>query len=373
MGSSRVSPLETGVKYDDPGSKYHFQVRMDGTMTKEVIASLVTRALNAPAETREEIMNIEKLLGEIGGMLRTLSAQEAFANTGTETPTGVALDPEGAIHCFVSYRTLLFWKGILEAVARFREREAGTPVQIVDIGSGPYAGLVLPLCTILSPEEVRITVVDIHPVSIQSIQKIATSLGVDDHFERMVVEDGTNYRHPEGTPLHIAVSETMYQALEKEGQVAIFHNIEEQLTDEGVLIPEEIEVNVEWIEEDWEFVRIPGIGEPFPEEIRARRRRIGRAMTLSRATIPEQKRLLEESGPERTIRGEFLSFPTDLSRSGGAYLTTTIRVFDRHVIGEYQNGLTFPKTLVHNGVIQPGKQVRCDYVIDDAPRFILVE
>lgn len=343
-------------------------------MIKQTLAGLVNKAITAPYNTLEEIKAIEHILTEIGSQLKALSTP--CLGDGNDmlsaipTATGIPLDPEGAIHCFVSYRTVVFWKGILAAVKQQRETCSDEPVYIVDLGSGPFAGLVLPLCTLFEPGTVKITVVDIYAASIQSIQTLVAALELDDFFENITQQDATHYRHPKETPLHVAVSETMYQALEKEGQVAIFHNIEDQLSEGGVLVPEEIVVKMEWIDPQWEFNEIrPMERRVSLAEIREKRNVIGEVFRLSKATIPSQRKALLASGAAQTIKGDVLVFSSELPPHRGAFLTTSIRVFGEHIIDEYDDGLTFPKNMSHEVCMRPGNSVQCDFVIDSSPHF----
>ncbi|MFC1748627.1 hypothetical protein ACFL2V_07450 [Pseudomonadota bacterium] len=343
-------------------------------MIKQMIASLVNKALTAPYKTLEDIKAIERILAEIASQLKALSTpclgdiNEALSPI--PTATGIPLDPDGAIRCFVSYRTVVFWKGILAAVKQQRETCRDEPVHIVDLGSGPYAGLVLPLCTLFEPGAVKITVVDIHAASIQSVQTLVAALELDGFFERFTEQDATHYRHPKETQLHIAVSETMYQALEKEGQVAIFHNIEDQLSEGGVLVPEEIIVKAEWIDPQWEFGEIQPMERSVSlAEIRERRHVIGEVFTLSKSAIPSQRKALAASGTAQTIPGNALVFSSELPPGGGAFLTTIICVFGEHMIDEYDDGLTVPRAMLHEVLMQPGSNVKCNFVIDASPHF----
>jgi hypothetical protein len=156
---------------------------------------------------------------------------------------GVAINPRAAAHCVKDYRrSVMFLRGVDAALKVARERFAAAPVQVLYAGCGPYATLLLPLLNRVQPPELEITLLDIHQQSLDSVQKLISWFGLDDHNIQLVKADASRYRHA-GT-LHLIVAETMQKALEQEPQYAVTANLAPQLCSRGLFIPQKIEVEL---------------------------------------------------------------------------------------------------------------------------------
>ena len=349
-------------------------MKLSNPALRHELARLVKQALQAPSHTDEDKRSIEQILATIVDLLRPfLTDASPKEYLGTATATGVALDPMGAINCFVSYRTVVFWRGILAAIEDQQKHRSHHPIQVVDLGCGPLAGLTLPLATQLSSNTIKITLVDIHHSSITSVNRLINELGLQNYFEQPQQHNATRYRHPTDKPLHIAISETMYQALEKEGQVAIFHNIANQLTTNGVLIPEKISVNLAWLNPLQELSKINNKPTDFSlMAIKKERHFSSPVFELSLQSIPEHKRQLNKTKDEQTILSPVFQIPCSQHQNIGPFLTTTIQVYDRHIIDEYENGLTYPKALALELPNNKSHWMQCNFIIDSSPRFSIV-
>ncbi|MEW4924617.1 hypothetical protein [Algibacter sp. 2305UL17-15] len=158
---------------------------------------------------------------------------------------GIALSKKHAADCIKDYkRTSRFLKGVYKAIVSCAENFPDTELNILYAGCGPYATLVLPLLSFFKPEQLNITLLDINKSSIESIKRIVSELKMDSYFGDIIVADATTYKYPETLNLHLVISETMFNALTKEPQVAVTDNLAPQLIEKGILIPEEIDVSM---------------------------------------------------------------------------------------------------------------------------------
>jgi hypothetical protein len=147
------------------------------------------------------------------------------------------------------------------------------------------------------------------------------SLGFTGFVRDFLVMDATGYQHPHGTPLHIVLTETMQRALSCEPQVAILRRLAPQLTRGGFFLPQEVRVDL-------------SIGECLPAVARP----AGRVMTLTTRTAAVRSDC-DGRFPAHTIR-----MPSVLP-AGMPTLRTEVRVFGRHVLHEFESGLTTPDVL----------------------------
>ncbi len=156
---------------------------------------------------------------------------------------GFALCEQYAADCILDYkRTYSFIKGIYKAINDLLESNKGEKVRILYAGCGPYAPLLIPILNLLRDDRLEVTFIDINQSSVSVLKSIVNTLSLNDYIESIKVDDAITYQH--STKLDLIVTETMYSALTREPQVAITQNLIPQLKKEGILIPEEIIINI---------------------------------------------------------------------------------------------------------------------------------
>lgn len=159
----------------------------------------------------------------------------------THVSGGIALSSYDAAICVKEYlRTSRFIRGTYLAIRELMERFPGQQLNILYAGCGPFATILLPLLPLFDARDIRLTLLDINVHSIESVKGLIAKLGFDDHIREFVLGDAVTYRFPAGLPLHLVVSETMFQALIREPQVSITANLAPQITENGILVPQEI-------------------------------------------------------------------------------------------------------------------------------------
>src|SRR5262249_12740496 len=136
-----------------------------------------------------------------------------------------------------------YLRGVYDAIQEAQQRFPREVIHVLYAGCGPFALLCLPLLPLLAVQAVHFTLLDVHARALERVQPNLAALGLEGANVDCLVCDATHYRNPDHRPLHVVVSETMQQALEKEPQVAILMNTAPQLTSGGLMVPEMIAVD----------------------------------------------------------------------------------------------------------------------------------
>lgn len=159
-------------------------------------------------------------------------------------PSGSAISPYLAAQCIVdAVRTSTYMRAAADAVRCVRERiPAGERVRILYAGTGPFAPHIIPLAMLYSPNDIAVTAVDIHHVSINVLKEVARVLDITDFFADFICADLTTYRHG-GPPPHVILTETMSPCLLFEPQAAITRQLLPQLHADGVFVPARVSID----------------------------------------------------------------------------------------------------------------------------------
>lgn len=156
---------------------------------------------------------------------------------------GIALSSADAAICVDDYiRTSKFLKGIYKAILLLQQRFPNQLIRILYAGCGPYATLLMPMFSMFTKDELAAIVLDINESSVHSVKALIHQLEFEQYTIECVQADATTYKVPEGSPVHLLVSETMFEALTREPQLAITQNLAPQIVHNGILIPEEIQL-----------------------------------------------------------------------------------------------------------------------------------
>jgi hypothetical protein len=214
-------------------------------MQKELLSS-ISRQIIASSGIQDELQCADAL----ASFLTQFSLKETDNNRGkkytdTIVSGGIALSPSEAAICIDDYlRTVRFIKGTFNGIKELQNRFADQKINILYAGCGPFATILTPLLPLFRPEEIGLTLLDINEYSITSATSLLSALGLQEYIDHTVCSDATLYKYDPLTPLHLVVSETMYYALVREPQVAITLNLVPQLTPGGILVPEDISIDL---------------------------------------------------------------------------------------------------------------------------------
>ena len=183
----------------------------------------------------EERLWIKSLANFLEGEF-TFSKQNKASDIGG----GIALSPVHAQECLHDeIRTARFLKGIFKAINRRTEIEDDS-IELLYAGCGPIGTLLTPLLGLLDQTRLKITFLDLHEASIESVKQIMQNLYPEIKTVNYVVSDATSYKHP--STIDILITETMDKGLTREPQVEITHALSPQLKWDGILIPESISI-----------------------------------------------------------------------------------------------------------------------------------
>jgi hypothetical protein len=242
-------------------------------------------------------------------------------------------------------------------------------IHIVYAGCGPYGTLLLPLTTRFTPEQVQLTLIDIHKPSIDSVRRLVEALGIENYIYKCAQADAVTYRHPPEIPLHMVISETMEAGLAREPQLAIMRNFLPQLQEKGFFIPENIVVEA-WLsssekEDIGLLMHRDEFGYPVGREMqmKADRLPLGRIIALnSKSAHPEAIGRSWEA-----IKLTTLEVPDRDERFDQFLLLTTVSIFGPYGFAPYDCELSFPLRLHELDKVESGGKIHFSYVFGRKP------
>ena len=187
---------------------------------------------------------LQNAVSELKQLLETLSNMDLEAEISSKNialQNGQAIGPKWAGMCLEDLmRTYKFMKGIHEALKALRIKNPEKPTTILYTGTGPYATLILPFLSLYKPSELQLILLEINPVSIESLKNILKAFDADEYVKAFYHCDASNFNIPSELDADILLVECMQNALRNEPQVAITYNLLPQLKKETILIPENI-------------------------------------------------------------------------------------------------------------------------------------
>jgi hypothetical protein len=193
---------------------------------------------------------------------------------------------------------------------------------------------VFPLLHFFNPDQLKVTLLDIHQLSLDSAATIANKIGVADFIDSLICCDASRYLHPKDDPIHIVVTETMAQLLYKEPQVSITLNLAPQMVSGGVLIPEEVILSLRAINTANDYLRMTN---RLPEN--------GNVELHLQDIFVLDKNCLnlvdtESNGVQICL--EDIIIPRIPQQFDQLKLFTEIKIYNNHVLKAYESGLTSP-------------------------------
>lgn len=309
---------------------------------------------------RQDLLDLTKILADAG----TFPAlpRENISDGETHTSNGIAISPIQAAMCAADIvRTVQFLRGTHAAIARRRGQCPNRAVQVLYAGCGPYATLAVPLMSIFAPGEVKFTILDLHPGSIESVKSIIETLGLGVFVDGYEVTDAGSYRiRPDRTP-DVIVIELMRACLEAEPQVAVTRHLLPQAPD-AILIPEEVRIDLVLVNRSREF-DLEGVvlkGGTFQRDRIAK----SSVFVLNREAVHSW----QEIGGDR-LPGSTARIPDPLEQRYQPMLFTTIRVFQDVVLKDYASGLTLPQKLPNHRAVKSGDLLQFHYELGQYPQL----
>jgi hypothetical protein len=324
---------------------------------------LLTADLNVAsgrAAIQQALLDLHRLFSEAtavrGDVLEPRHDQE------TALEGGVAISPHLAARCLLDpLRTVQFLRGVHGAIQAAQRRFPGKRIHLLYAGCGPYATLVLPLLPRFDPDQLQVTLLDVHAPSIKGVRRLVETLDLGAYVSACRQADAITYRHPDNSPLHVAVCETMQAGLAREPQVAIAANLLPQLAQGGLFVPQEIRIEACLGDSSREDIGrlmhrgLDGVPVGYGAE-RPERLHLGRVMALNR----ENARTLGRR--DAPVPLATIEVPERVERLDQFLLQTTISVHGPFALGPYACELSFPLRLHEYTGVQSGARIAFSYV-----------
>jgi hypothetical protein len=311
------------------------------------------------------LAGLQSVFAEVTGIDSNAPSPRSLSE-GIGLPTGLALAPIDSARClFDTHRTTKYLRAVYAAI-RERRAERGEPVHVVYAGTGPYATLVVPLCAVLTPQDFRVTLIEVNPASAKALRALVSALGVADYTRNLLEADATTVQLARAAD--VVVAESLQKALTKEPQASIFSNLAPQLAEGGVMIPERTVIEAKMVDPPQEFGEeqvAPSWAALRSSEPRPRHHPLGTVYTLDAG---EALRLAQTR--ERVVSAATLAVPDVELRGYQLMLFTRMVLFGDIVLEHNESGLTRPHALL-DGVpyFDPGDTLAFHYHRDAAPRW----
>ena len=280
------------------------------------------------------------------------------------TDSGNALGPKWASRCVDDIvRTRQFCMGVYKATLK-KVLEKKGPVHIVYAGTGPFATLVLPLLTRFTSEEIKLTLLEINKVSLEGLFNVISFFEISDYIEAIDCCDATTYTIENPESVDIILTETLQKGLKEEPQVAISYNLMSQVSDQVILIPEDITLNLLLVDADKKTAHQTS----FETHIEYYKN-IGPLFSLNKTEISKHQDTLIPSLPNFTFPSTKILMPENANRDYHTLsIETQIRVFEDEVIKIDESGLTFLTKLTDlNAMLQTFNCVISSYQCSNKP------
>ena len=263
----------------------------------------------------------------------------------TYLDSGIAISPLDAAICTHEYlRTAKYIRAVFEALNDLLMKFQDQEINLLYAGCGPYGTLVIPLLSFFDSKRLKVTFLDIHRSSLNSIQNIIQALGLEDFVKGYIQEDATLYQSPQD--LHIIVTETMKAAFDNEPQVAITLNLLPQLLKGGVFLPQRVVVGFELAitkhQQENGYIKKTKQSKPL-------------CTVIDFDTTKELKK-------ENVIATKIFQVSKKVNQKMAPFFTTTIYIYKEHVLKENESSLNIPKKIKFSKTLS--KNDRVSFVYD---------
>jgi hypothetical protein len=329
----------------------------------------ITEILLKPEEHYDELTKANNDLLALFFSVSGLDMEKPENREDIRLVNGKAIGPVWAALCI---REILrtkrfirgFYSGIKAALAKFPDR----PIHILYAGTGPFATLAMPLTTVFTSSEINFTFLEINPLSIRSLEKVAAAFQAEKYISEIVSCDAGKYKTPRNKPIHMIITETMQNALQKEPQVGITLNLAPQMEDGGILIPQNITIAAALLDPKKNKARMTSMDWPGQEYYRI----LGKIFELNKHTeTPYAIDNTSANAGEYTFPEGAVAIPKgNLAGYTHLLLFTTIQVFEAEYLTPWECSLTLPQNIM---VLEPNNdsvaQVNFQYMMREKPGF----
>jgi predicted RNA methylase len=286
-------------------------------------------------------------------------------------PTGKAISPLGAARCVREYRrTAVFLQAMAAALRALAERFPHETIHVLEAGCGPLAPLALAFAMRYPSERVQFTLLDLHPTALNGARRLAEELGVVASIRGCLTADAATIQFQTADRPHLIACEVLLRALTKEPQVAVTMNLAPQLRTGGVFLPERINVDAALFScgRYWAAARSEA-DEGLPAASKSDAlAEVGTVFSLDAENIHR----LQPCGAGR-LQANAIAVPAHHVGRTPLRLFTRIRVFEQHVLTDFESSLNLPERVVYDPELaRTGGELRFAYETSATPGLRLI-
>lgn len=334
----------------------------------EQLAQAILASERAASSLFKEVNLLSDMLVRIGQYPN--GSEDDLAKGETLTAQGLALSPQAAAMCARDFvRTVQFMRGVFQAVNKQISETPTRTVNLLYVGCGPFALLVLPLMLRLSPQQVQINLIDIHRDSLDSVKRIIDYLELQAFIAEAKLIDAMAYCvDSERTP-DIVLLEIMQASLEKEPQVALSRHLMKQVPN-ALLIPENIEVSLCLLDPSTEF-SLHDLGHELNHDLSDDNKTVSRKRIHLASLIQVNRQTIQawENIVDSNLPAVFVTMPNQVPCGYSAMLMTSVKVYGEYELHAYDSGLTYPRRL--NASFKSGDVLCFSYAFGEHPRLLV--
>lgn len=328
--------------------------------------SQIAHQLYKPELEPHELYNTCKRYTELLTEVSQFVFESGLEDENIYTDHGKAIGTEWAVRCIQDMqRTKKFCYGIFKAVNHKLALNPGKPVQILYAGTGPFATLVLPLITQFTAEQIQFTLLEINPESKACLETVIKAFEIEAYIKDFELCDALDYTVKDPEMVSIFITETMQSALRHEPQVAITFHLLPQLSEDTILIPEAINLNMLAVNSikrmEYKTNLDAGDTEYYKD--------LGLIYSLNRAHVFENSELFKQTQPTAVLPANTIHLPEHVNHNfDKLYITTTIHVYEDQFLNMDESGLTSLIILEPlNQMMQSYSVLKASYVCGDFP------
>lgn len=322
------------------------------------LTQLLLDSGNRACQMRPEVLALTDLLKHSSQFQMDLS--HAVSDGETYTKEGLAVSPMMAAMCADDYmRTIMFIRGLNNAISRKLETAASVPINVLYVGCGPFALQVVPLMTLYCPSQVQFTMLDIHQSSLDSVKHIVKNFSLQDSVNSLINTDAANYVIPQDAIPDVIVMEIMQCCLHKEPQAMVSRHLIEQAP-MATLVPQKIAIELALVNISDDLHPERDLAVPFNHSC------LGEAFTLCKSSILQW----QKEKCSKVLPGKQLTIPANIEQGYQLMLKTKITVFEEHVLQNYESGLTTPKPLSGYMDASACKRIQFSYMMGTCPTLV---
>jgi len=292
--------------------------------------------------------------------------------------SGLAISPEAAANCVTDYkRSIVFIRGVYHAIKAIQKKFKHHKLNILYAGCGPFATQILPLLAKFKTTDFKLTLLDIHQDSLDSVRLLVQYFQLDKYDISLEMEDACHYQ-PKGRQ-HVILTETMQKALEQEPQYQITKNLTPYLVTGGTFLPEKVQVSLCLIKIDKEKKTFEQFQLLDIDELILQKQRyfLGPVIDLGLKKIDDKfENRVDNIDDKKTCSvpyqlscGEFELPENEQLESFDLALMTNIQVYQHYRLNDYESELTLPAVCTGLPTLKQGMKLSIQYFVGSYPKF----